>query len=144
VPELLLVAPSGRVERVQAVTAPESRYRLEAHPDEPGLWRYGWSFRPWENSPVGGHQGEGLFFVTTPVGPGEGAALRDFARRVIEQVRDKPATDVYDQYRINAVVRWAADYEHRAPGDDHAGEQAIQELREALPAAIARPGTASP
>jgi hypothetical protein len=144
VPELVLVAPSGRVHRLAGEPAPDSRYRLEARPDEPGLWRYGWSFRPWENSPVGSHEGEGLFFVATPSGSEEGAALRAFARRVIEDVRGKRATDVFDQYRVNAVVRWAADYEHRASGGDHAGEQAIRELREALPREIARPVYASP
>jgi hypothetical protein len=106
-PELALVAPSGTVHRVRGRPVAGLRYLMEFRPTELGLWRYGWSFRPTPTRPLGGHEGEGVFYVMPAYGDDGLERLTEFAGRLVRWARhtrpDSPAL----QTNVAGFVRWA-------------------------------------
>jgi hypothetical protein len=132
-PNMVVVAPSGRAYVVDARAEPDTWYRIDFSPDEPGLWRYGWSFLPTPDRTPGSHQGEGLFFAEPPSGPAEVTQLKAFAERLVAELKAKKETDPTDQARINALVRWAAVYGHGGPAQKKAADQVLAQLRAAVP-----------
>jgi len=102
-------------------------------PDEPGLWRYGWSFLPYEKQPAGTHQGQGLFFVDVPRGEGEDRALEDFARSIVASVEGKEASDPHSQYRLHAFVRWTAESRQAGRISPERASELIDSVRQWLP-----------
>lgn len=127
-PELVLIAPSGQIHKVEG--EPQGlHYIMTFRPDEPGLWRYGWSFLPRPQSPPNSHQGEGLFYVATPVGEEEGTALRAYADYLIQALAHKISADKYDQYRINAFTRWAARFAAQGKAEKSLSEQLVRQVR---------------
>lgn len=132
-PELLLRAPSGRIHRVNGVPGEELRYAMRFVPDEPGLWRYGWSFRPMPESPPGFHRGRSMVFVDRPTGEAERIELEAFAARLVESISGRTETKASDQHRINAFVRWAADYARQGSGEEQTSKRLLQAVRQVLP-----------
>jgi hypothetical protein len=133
VPELLLVAPSGLVHRVNGVPADQYRYHIDFAPDELGLWRYGWSFLPRAASPPGSHHGEGIFLVVPPTGQAEQAMLQTYAWQLVETFSDREQTNPSDQYKLNSFIRWAVDYGSRHPDQQDSSDELIAEVRGSLP-----------
>ena len=134
-PELLAIAPSGRVHRVSARATPELDYVMVFEPDEFGLWRYGWSFRPTPTRLPGNHQGEGVFFVGIAEGDGEAAKLEELAAYIIENVRRLGYQDAVLQGKVNVFVRWAVRYGRKGPEEKATSERLLTAVREALKAA---------
>ncbi|HET7903538.1 MAG TPA: hypothetical protein VFM17_03155 [Candidatus Eisenbacteria bacterium] len=136
VPELVAIAPSGKVHRTQGKATDGIDYRISFVPQEPGLWRYGWAFRPMTQIPLEAHQGEGVFYVRLP-GPAEGAdlgMLRRWTSDLIRQARASGAEDPSVQVEVNALCRWAA-LSSRGASDPQRREidRMVEEVRAALP-----------
>jgi hypothetical protein len=134
-PELLLIAPSGRTHRVQARATPDLHYVMEFEPDEFGLWKYGWSYRPTPTRLLGGHQGDGVFFVGNAEGDGESAKLEELSIYIIENVRRLGYRDAVLQSKVNVFVRWAVRYGRKGPEEKETSERLLAAVREALEAA---------
>ena len=127
-PEIVLIAPSGQVHRVEGEPS-ALHYIMTFRPYEPGLWRYGWSFLPRPQSPPNSHQGEGLFYVPTPVGEEERLALHAYADFLIQSLEHKISADEYDQYRINAFTRWAARFALRGKVEKSLSDELVRKVR---------------
>jgi hypothetical protein len=135
VPEMMLISPSGRRFRVLARPKPEFLYRFEFEPDEFGLWRYGWSFRPTRTRPLGGHQGEGVFYVGIPSGPSAGQRLERLADHIVVSLQDVRFTDPVVQNNVSGFTRWAGAYGLAGPDERRAADRLLERVREALVAA---------
>jgi hypothetical protein len=132
-PELVLIAPSGQVHRVDGRPVDKVNFEITFTPDEPGLWRYGWSYLPRSKSPRGSHQGEGLFYVRVPQEGNELEQFRSWAASVGDALEGRPSSQETDQYRLNAAVRWAANLAQRNPEDRQEVEAILRRLRRRLP-----------
>lgn len=108
VPELALIAPSGKVHRVAGRPDGPTEYVLTFTPTELGLWRYGWSFRPTPVRPLGGHQGEGVFHVGVPTGEDRLVRLAQMAEHVADIADDGPPRRKDYQTKLNGFIRWAS------------------------------------
>jgi hypothetical protein len=136
-PELVLIAPSGEVHRTSG--EPKGlHYIMAFRPYEPGLWRYGWSFLPRPQSPPNSHQGEGVFFVATPVGEEEEQALREYAQYLIQSVAHGGLANKYDQYRINTFTRWAARFAAQGQAEKILSDKLVRQVREEVDSTIFR------
>jgi hypothetical protein len=131
-PELVAVGPSGAVVRVRGVTSPDFRYTMEFRPNEPGIWRYGWSFLPRWQGPPGSNQGEGFFYVTPPTSTGTDV-LRSYSDELIESFRGRASADAAAQYRLNAFIRWIARARSADESMAELSEREISRVREASP-----------
>ncbi len=131
-PEMVLIAPSGKRYRVEGRAPPGLEYLVEFQPDELGLWRYGWSFRPTPERPLGGHQGEGVFYVDTHFGNCEGEKLEEFANYIISSLSSHGYTDPSVQVNVNGFVRWVARYAEKGPLEKQTSERLLNEVKEAL------------
>ncbi len=132
-PEMVLLAPSGRRHRVQGVPIDALRYRIAFEPDEPGLWRYAWSFLPRPQSLPGSHEGRGLVYVHLLRA---GFGLPEFERAAeafAAAVRNKDRTDPRDQVRFNALVRAAAALAYRDPAQATRAREILEAVRRDLP-----------
>lgn len=63
-PTLHLISPTGKRLKVIGEPADDLSYEMRFVPQEFGLWRYAWSFRPVPEADPDAHAGEGLFYVT--------------------------------------------------------------------------------
>ncbi|HEX7077593.1 MAG TPA: hypothetical protein VF363_04170 [Candidatus Eisenbacteria bacterium] len=134
-PELVLVAPSGTVRRIRGEVASGDEYRLSFRPTEPGLWRYGWSFRTTPSRPPAGHEGEGLFYVTLPGqgGASELADMRSWVAELVAENRGAPPLDADAEQKVDALCRWAASYSRGAtPEERSEAERLVEEARASL------------
>jgi hypothetical protein len=134
-PELALVAPSGDLHRQAFRPVDGEVYRISFRPEEPGLWRYGWSFRTIATQPAGAHRGEGVFQVMLPgVGAtSEMASFREWGNRLIEDLGKKRLSDRSAQVRVNALCRWAAAYGPRASAAERTEmDRVVREARARL------------
>ena len=128
-PELILVAPSGRIHRKRGEVLPPLSYRMEIVPDEPGLWKYGWCFSPAEESPAAGNRGGGVFYVDAT----DPSVVENFARALIAEFGDKETADLSDQYRFNAFLRLAAEHRLQSEEQRERADKWIAEVRRLLP-----------
>jgi hypothetical protein len=131
-PELVAIAPSGALHRVSGQPEDSVRYVVSLEPEELGLWRYGWSYLPWEAIPPGAHQGEGLFFVRVPRGRGEEEALETLARSVEESARRGGASDPILQYQWNAFLRSVSESEVAGRLPPERADALVKRVRGAL------------
>jgi hypothetical protein len=131
-PELALIAPSGAVYRVNGRPIEGLRYVMEYRPIELGLWRYGWSFRPTPAQPLGGHEGEGVFYVIPADGHDGLERLTEFAGRLVRWARhthpDSPAL----QTNVAGFVRWAVAIRDSNAEQATAVDSLIAEVRAAV------------
>ncbi len=132
VPEMVLVSPSGRQMRVLARPESEFWYRFEFLPDEFGLWRYGWSFRPTRTRPLGSHEGEGVFYVGIPGGPTAGQRLEQLAEHLIASLEEVEFKDPVVQNNIGGFTRWAAAFRLKGPEEKQAADRLLELVHEAL------------
>jgi hypothetical protein len=132
-PELLILGPSGRVQRIRGRPIDDLRYQIRFTPNELGLWRYGWSFLPSKKSPAGSHQGEGIFYVKAPSDKSEEEQLRIAAERLIKSFKGRRKLDHAETYQLNSFVRWASIYGRRGSTQEKLSEQLIHRVREARP-----------
>ncbi|UCF19745.1 MAG: hypothetical protein JSU87_17830 [Gemmatimonadota bacterium] len=135
VPELVLVSPSGRQMLVAARPDREFWYRFEFQPDEFGLWRYGWSFRPTRTRPLGSHEGEGVFYLGIPGEPTAGQRLEQLAEHLVASLEEVKFTDPVVQNNIDGFTRWAAAYRLRGPEERQIADRLLELVGEALVAA---------
>jgi hypothetical protein len=134
-PEMVLIAPSGRLLKVDADSVSRHRYRAAFRPDEFGLWRYGWTFRPRPNRPLGGHEGEGVFYVGPATGGNEGAMLEDLADHLVETLRHTSPKNPSIQRTVNGFYRWAARFARQGPAEQQTADLLRERVTEALRAA---------
>jgi hypothetical protein len=134
-PELVLVAPSGRLYRPRGRVGPGDEYQFSFQPKEPELWRYGWSFRSTPSRPPESHQGEGLFYVALQ-GQGNGSELegiRSWVAELKSEIRQAPRYDAAAEIKADALCRWVAAYSRAAsPADRREAERLVEEVRAAL------------
>ncbi|GEM_PF-2565707 len=126
VPEMLLLAPSGRLYRVLGAPVSDVAYRIVVRPDEVGLWRYLWSFAPMPETPPNGHMGTGLFFVTITPTPANVQRLHAFAAHIERELRSVPVYDLGLQQQVNALIRLTARF---SSGGSSNGELEMPSLR---------------
>jgi hypothetical protein len=103
-------------------------------PDELGLWRYGWSFRPSPVYPPGSHEGEGLFFVEIPA-PAEASIerLESLAEDLIAAAGEVDIRGSRFQTRLNNLVRWGARIEQTgSSADSLAAVELLRAVRSAV------------
>ena len=130
-PELVLVAPSGKVHRINGEYKGDFQYQIKFKPDLPGLWKYGWSFLPMHVNQPGSHQGEGLFYVDIPSGESEERELRAFAKRleaVSQEIRSSRRSAY--QYQRNQFIRWASAYAQKGAHEKQLSDELINRVRE--------------
>lgn len=133
-PELALVAPSGAVHRVRGRATAGLRYEMKFRPMELGLWRYGWSFRPTPTRPLGGHEGEGVFYVMPSFGHDGLRRLKEFAGRLVRWTRQTgPATPAL-QTNVDGFVRWATGVSQSDAEQATTVDSLIAEVRAAVEA----------
>jgi hypothetical protein len=133
-PELVLIAPSGDLHRVPGRAGEGDEYTLSFRPEEPGLWRFGWSFRTTPNTPVGSHEGEGVFYATLPGGEtGDYPRVLAWGRDLVEGLRRGRFSTPSAQVRVNALCRWAAAHAAGAGASERAEiERLVTEARAGL------------
>jgi hypothetical protein len=134
-PEMVLIAPSGRLLKIDADSVSRQRYRVEFRPDEFGLWRYGWTFRPRPNRPLGGHQGEGVFYLGQATGTAEAEMLEDLADFLVEKLRFTRGSDRAMQPNVNGFYRWVARFARQGPAEQQTADRLQEKVTEALQAA---------
>ncbi|HEU5310543.1 MAG TPA: hypothetical protein VFV24_03725, partial [Candidatus Eisenbacteria bacterium] len=135
VPELVLVSPSGELQRLAGHPGEGDEYRLPIRPEEPGLWRYGWSFRPTPNRPPESHRGEGLFYVSLPgpEDPGASARVERWSQELLRALRAGRVSKASAQAQVNALCRWVATRAASAPSSERpALDRMVRETRAAL------------
>lgn len=131
-PEMILVAPSGKTHKVEGQAMPDLSYLIEFRPQELGLWRYGWSFRPRLTHPIGSHRAEGFFYVDIP-NDGSGAQrLEQYADHVITSLRAGEVTDRALQWQVNSFIRQAVRFAQLGPLEQQTSERLIGEVRQVL------------
>jgi hypothetical protein len=137
VPEMILIAPSGKLYTSQGRFVAPLSYRIDFQPNELGLWRYGWTFTPIKNSPdgtpPGSHQGEGFFFLDRSISDSTEDKFRGEAKKLISTLQNKKFTEPADQVQFNSFLRSAASYARRGEAERRTGERLIREMRDALP-----------
>lgn len=133
-PELALIAPSGAVHRVKGRPTTGLRYEMQFRPTELGLWRYGWSFRPTPTRPLGGHEGEGVFYVMPAYGQGGLKRLEEFAGRLVRWTRRTGPSTPALQTNVAGFVRWATGIAERDAEHATTADSLIAEVRAAVEA----------
>lgn len=129
VPELALVSPSGETHFVNGADGPDLRYRMTFVPEELGLWRYGWSFRPTEHHPVGSQVGQGTFFVGLNGDTGDSAALSFLAAAVGRAHLSESTTTKRRQSLLNSFLRAATFHRTRHPGSEPWVKSLVEQVR---------------
>ncbi len=132
VPEILLLAPSGRLYRVLGTPVSDVAYQIVAQPREVGLWRYLWSFAPMPVTPPNGHVGTGLFFVTITPSAANVQRLNAFAAHVEQELQSVPVYDLGVQQQINALVRLTSRFAYSGASDGASDLPSLRSLRERM------------
>lgn len=135
-PELALVSPSGKIHRVRGKPAPEFHYTMEFLPDEPGVWRYGWAFRP-EAAPCPPefHHGEGVFFADLLPMPYTAADFEKLAAELTASFTTHSKQTPSDILRFNAFERCAVSFSNRGPQERELAQRLLKQVRDVLPVA---------
>jgi hypothetical protein len=132
-PELVLVAPTGKVHRLRGKAVASLRYSMEFQPDEPGVWRYGWAFRPTLTARSEYHAGEGVFYADLLPIPFAAPELKKQAEDLVSVFKEHKQQDRSDVLRMNSFVRLAASFSRRGPAEEQLAKKLIEEVRGALP-----------
>ncbi len=134
-PELVLIAPTGKVHRIRGRSESDLHYRLEFHPDEPGVWRYGWAFRPMEEARTEFHRGEGVFYADLLPIPFGATELEKAAEDLVSVFGKHEHQERSDVLRFNVFVRYAGSFSRRGHAEKAIAEDLLEKVRQKLPKA---------
>jgi hypothetical protein len=129
-PEMVAFAPSGKIHIIIGSSSNLS-YKIQFLPDELGLWKYGWSFIPYNFSPR--HQGEGLFYVEVPDDLSQEEKLKDYANKLIALLKNKGQNDLSNKYKINSTIRWATGFARKGESENDLSQDLLKKIREVIP-----------
>jgi hypothetical protein len=142
-PELVLLAPSGEARRLEAAATEGLGYRLEFVPDEPGLWRYIWSYRPMHVSAPMAHTSRGAFWVSLlPEGAGLGE-IEALAELIVARFESREAQSPGDALLFNSFVKESGRLIRSNPEWADRITESISRVRRAAPEARLEAGIRS-